>query len=95
MRTAVGNEHRLNNQFKQANMFGYRGYGRSEGSPSEGGIYLDAEAALDYLRSRQDINQDRIVLFGRSLGCAVGVEMATRHDEYAVIRVLRVLGTFV
>ncbi len=66
-------------------IFDYRGYGRSEGGPSEGGIYLDAEAALDYLRSRQDINQDRIVLFGRSLGCAVAVEMATRHDEYAVI----------
>ncbi len=66
-------------------IFDYRGYGRSEGSPSEKGIYLDAEAALDYLHSRQDINQERIVLFGRSMGCAVAVEMAARNDEYAVI----------
>ena len=52
-----------------ANIFiiDYRGYGRSEGSPSEQGLYLDAEAAIDYLRSREDVKDDRLVLFGRSL----------------------------
>ncbi|RMF62160.1 MAG: alpha/beta hydrolase, partial [Calditrichaeota bacterium] len=51
-------------------IFDYRGYGRSEGSPSENGIYLDAEAAYDYLRSR-GLRSERIIIFGRSLGGAV------------------------
>jgi fermentation-respiration switch protein FrsA (DUF1100 family) len=69
-------------------IFDYRGYGRSEGKASEKGTYLDAQAALDYLRSRDDVGPDlerKLVLFGRSLGCAVAVQMATRHNVYAVI----------
>ena len=66
-------------------IFDYRGYGRSEGKPSERGMYSDAEAALEYLRSRGDVDMDRLILFGRSLGCAVAVEMATRHPYKAVI----------
>lgn len=46
----------------------YRGFGLSEGKPSEGGFYADARAALNYLHSRNDINSKEIILFGRSLG---------------------------
>ena len=46
----------------------YRGYGRSDGTPSEEGLYMDAQAGLDYLSSRSDINPNRIIVFGRSLG---------------------------
>lgn len=63
-------------------IFDYRGYGQSQGSPSEEGIYADAEAALDFVQSR---GTQRLVLFGRSLGAAVAVEMATRHRVHAVI----------
>ena len=66
-------------------LFDYRGYGRSEGKPSEQGTYRDAEAALAYLRSRSDIDQERIVYFGRSLGAAVAVELATREPPLALI----------
>ena len=67
-------------------IFDYRGYGQSEGKPSEKGTYLDAEAALAYLRSRQGSAPDeKLVLFGRSLGCAVAAEMATRHRVHGVI----------
>ncbi len=67
-------------------IFDYRGYGRSEGSPSEKGMYLDAEAALGYLRSRPAHDRGRrLVLFGRSLGAAVAVEMATRHESDALV----------
>ena len=66
-------------------IFDYRGYGQSEGSPSERGLYLDAEAALEYLRLRESASADKLVLFGRSLGGAVAVEMAARHDARAVI----------
>lgn len=46
----------------------YRGYGLSEGNPTEEGLYLDARASLDYLYSRNDINHSEIIVFGRSLG---------------------------
>ena len=67
-------------------IFDYRGYGMSEGSPSEKGMYRDAEAALEYVSSRSTPGGDRrLVLFGRSLGAAVAVEMATRHEVDAVV----------
>lgn len=49
-------------------MLEYRGYGLSQGSPSEEGLYMDARAGIDYLTSRTDINTDKIIIFGRSLG---------------------------
>lgn len=49
-------------------MVEYRGYGLSEGSPCEEGLYQDACASLDYLISRNDINKSEIIVFGRSLG---------------------------
>ncbi|MEX2237583.1 MAG: alpha/beta hydrolase [Dehalococcoidia bacterium] len=60
-------------------MFDYRGYGPSEGRPSEAGLYRDGEAALAHLHSRGDFDMERIVLYGFSLGSAVAVEMAVRH----------------
>ena len=66
-------------------IFDYRGYGQSEGSPSEEGMYLDSQAALDYIRSRRDLNADKIVLFGRSLGGAMAVEMASRSSVCGLI----------
>ena len=56
----------------------YRGYGNSRGAePSEDGLYLDAEAALDMLGAR-GILPERIVLWGTSLGTGVAAEMARR-----------------
>jgi fermentation-respiration switch protein FrsA (DUF1100 family) len=66
-------------------IFDYRGYGKSEGRPTEKGMYLDGEAALAYLRTRLDVDVDKVVLYGRSLGCAVAVEMASRHGAYALV----------
>ena len=66
-------------------IFDYRGYGKSEGSTTEEGIYLDAQAAYDYLTSRKDINKQKIVIFGRSLGGAVAVDLATRRECAALI----------
>ena len=54
------------------------GYGESGGSPSEAGLYRDAEAAYGYLRDTLGVPPERIVLFGHSLGSAVAVELATR-----------------
>ena len=64
----------------------YRGYGLSEGKPSERGIYMDAEAAIAYLTSDIGLDPEReIVLFGRSLGAGVAVEMGVRHRFRGVI----------
>lgn len=49
-------------------MLEYRGYGLSQGTPSEEGLYMDARAGIDYLFSRTDINTNEIIVFGRSLG---------------------------
>lgn len=59
-------------------IFDYRGYGKSEGKPDEQGLYTDAVAAYQYLVSREDVAKNHIVFFGRSLGGAVAVELATR-----------------
>lgn len=58
----------------------YRGYGQSTGSPSEEGTYRDARAAWDWLVGERGIEPGRIVVFGRSLGGAVGAWLASRDD---------------
>lgn len=54
----------------------YRGYAQSDGEPSEKNVYEDARTAYDWLRAR-NISADQIVIFGRSLGGAVAVDLAT------------------
>ena len=63
----------------------YRGYGRSGGRPSEKGLYLDAEAAYDYMASRPGIDPGSLTAFGRSMGGAVAVELAGRRELSALI----------
>jgi fermentation-respiration switch protein FrsA (DUF1100 family) len=66
-------------------IFDYRGYGRSEGSVSEEGTYLDGDAALEFVRERLETEQKKIILFGRSLGAAVAAEMANRFESQGLI----------
>ena len=63
----------------------YRGYGKSEGEPSEKGTYLDGEAAVAALSERDDVDASRIVLVGHSLGSAVATELALRHPPAALV----------
>ena len=63
----------------------YRGYGKSQGQPSEAGIYKDAVAAYDYLLTRQDIDRSRIIGYGESLGGAVAVDLGTKRNLAALI----------
>ena len=57
-------------------LFDYRGYGRSEGEPSEAGLYLDVRAAYDFLTGELGQDPGSIVLFGHSLGGAVAIDCA-------------------
>lgn len=63
----------------------YRGYGLSEGRPSEQGTYLDAEAAWNNLISEQNHDPEKVIIFGRSLGSAVAVWLAVQHTPAALI----------
>ena len=63
----------------------YRGYGRSTGETSEKGTYLDAQAAWDYLVNIRRIPANRIIVFGRSLGGAIGAWLGVQHTPAAVI----------
>ena len=69
--------------------YDYRGYGRSEGRPSEAGLQLDAAAAYDDLVAR-GVPPARIVCFGESLGGAVSIALAAERPCAAVI----VVSTF-
>lgn len=63
----------------------YRGYGRSEGSPSEQGTYRDARASWRYLTIERGVDPSRIVVFGRSLGAAVATGLVTDRTPKALI----------
>ena len=62
-------------------IFDYRGYGRSNGVPSEEGLYNDALGAYDYLKNRGYKNED-IILFGRSLGGVVAIFLASLFKDF-------------
>ncbi len=63
----------------------YRGYGQSTGKATEQGTYLDAQAAWSYLVDERGIAADQIIIFGRSLGGAVGAWLGAQHTPAAVI----------
>ncbi|MBI3570399.1 MAG: alpha/beta hydrolase [Gammaproteobacteria bacterium] len=83
--------HRLESirQFHQLGLnvfiFDYRGYGASEGAPTEAGTYRDAEAARRYLVETRGLASERIIYFGRSLGAAIAAWLATQHPPRALI----------
>jgi len=63
----------------------YRGYGKSEGSPSEAGICLDARAAYDHLTGERGIAPQRIIGFGASLGSAAAADLAAERAVGGVV----------
>ena len=81
----VDNIRRLLDCGLQVFIYDYRGYGKSAGKPSEAGIYEDGLAAWDLLVNEKRVLPDNIVLFGRSLGAAVAIEIATKRKARALI----------
>lgn len=57
-------------------VFDYRGYGQSHGQPEPKGVFEDAVAAFDYVRSRPDIDTDKLFVFGQSLGGMIAIAAA-------------------
>jgi abhydrolase domain-containing protein 17 len=58
--------------------YAYRGYGTSDGKPSEQNAYEDAETAYNYLVNEQKVSPEKIIIFGHSLGGAVAIDLASK-----------------
>ncbi len=66
-------------------IFDYRGYGRSEGRPDEVGVLADARAARRWFAHRFEMDEQDIVLIGRSLGGGVAVDLAAEDGARALV----------
>jgi fermentation-respiration switch protein FrsA (DUF1100 family) len=66
-------------------LFDYRGYGRSQGRPSEAGCIADGRAAQRWLAARMGIEPDEVVVMGRSLGGGVAVAVAAEEGAQALV----------
>ncbi|KAH9019499.1 Alpha/Beta hydrolase protein [Lactarius hengduanensis] len=73
-------------------MLSYRGYGHSEGTPSEKGLQTDAQTVLDYVRAHPILSKTRIILYGQSIGGAVSIDLAYRNPD--AITALVIENTF-
>ena len=90
-----GNAEEVSGQMRDAPMLepwsfaavNYRGFGASQGRPSEAALATDALAIHDWLAKREDIDPDHIVVFGRSLGSGVAVRLAAVRPVRAVVLV--------
>lgn len=65
--------------------FDYHGYGLSGGTPSEAATYLDAEAAYDYLVYILKVSPEGIIVYGKSLGAGVALQLALNRKVAAVV----------
>ena len=63
----------------------YRGYGKSEGRPTEEGVYLDAQAAYDYVTRERGVRPEQITAVGQSLGVAVAVDLASKQPLAGIV----------
>ncbi|MGD0572761.1 MAG: alpha/beta hydrolase [Sedimentisphaerales bacterium] len=66
-------------------VFDYRGYGESQGAPSENGTYLDARAAYRWLTKKKGVTPQQIILFGWSLGGSIAAYLATKFKSAALV----------
>ncbi len=69
----------------QVLLFDYRGYGGSDGKPTEAGLRADAHAARRYLAQRSDVDVSRLIYFGESLGTALATALAADHPPAGLV----------
>lgn len=62
-------------------MLSYRGYGLSTGQPSEGGLRIDAQTMLDWMRAHPTLSQNTVVAYGQSIGGAVAIDLLARNPK--------------
>lgn len=74
--------------------YDYRGYGTSEGNPSEKTAYKDIDAAYDYLTQKLGVSPKKIILYGRSVGGGPSVDLASRQPVGGLILENTFVSTF-
>ena len=72
----------------------YRGYGRSTGAPSEEGLTIDVQAALDFVRNHPELKKTQIVIYGQSLGGAVTIKLVEANQNTGDISGVILENTF-
>ena len=72
----------------------YRGYGLSTGTPDEKGLMIDAQTALEYMRQHNEMQNNKIVVYGQSLGGAVSIQLVSRNQTAGDIVGLILENTF-
>jgi fermentation-respiration switch protein FrsA (DUF1100 family) len=72
----------------------YRGYGASDGKPSLAGMQLDIDAAMRNLLAHKDVDPDKIIIFGQSLGGSLAIYYAAHSAYRANIRAVVIDSAF-
>ncbi|RHZ50016.1 hypothetical protein Glove_508g72 [Diversispora epigaea] len=62
-------------------LLSYRGYGHSEGKPTEKGIRIDVQTCLDYIKRHSVLKNTKLIIYGRSLGGAVAIDLVSKNEE--------------
>ncbi|CAG8690139.1 18269_t:CDS:2, partial [Acaulospora morrowiae] len=62
-------------------MLSYRGYGLSEGTPSEKGLRTDAQTVLNYISEHEVLKHTKLVIYGQSLGGAVSIDLVSKNED--------------
>ncbi len=66
-------------------IFDYRGYGDSNGKPSEKGVYIDTQTAYDWLINKKKFSPENIIIFGRSVGASIAAHLASNVKAKGLI----------
>ncbi|MFB2839418.1 alpha/beta hydrolase [Floridanema evergladense] len=74
--------------------YDYRGYGTSQGNPTEKNAYKDIDAAYDYLTQKLGVSPEKIILYGRSVGGGPSVDLASRQPIGGLILENTFVSTF-
>lgn len=75
-------------------MMEFRGYGSSTGYPDERGLMIDGQTGLDYIGSREDLRNTKIVVYGQSLGGALAIQLVAKNQENGNLAGLILENTF-
>lgn len=75
-------------------MLEYRGYGLSTGTPDEDGINVDAQTAIDYIRNLDETRNDKIIVYGESIGGACAIRLVANNQEAGIVAGLILINTF-
>lgn len=75
-------------------MVEYRGYGMSTGAPSEDGLSIDGQTALDFVRNHEELRKTHIVLYGQSLGGALAIKLLQTNSQVGDIAAVILDNTF-